>query len=104
MVPKLLVGTHKGLFMLEHALGGWAITRHDFIGVPVTSFLQDPRDGIFYAALDHGHFGIKLHRSENGGTAWEELPAPAFPQGDAEKTPSVSMIWSLAAGSADRSG
>lgn len=101
MAPKLMVGTQKGLFTFEHARGGWAITRHDFTGVPVTAFLHDRRDGYYYAALDHGHFGAKLHRSEDSGTVWDEMPAPAFPQGygsDIETAPSVSMIWSLAAG------
>jgi hypothetical protein len=107
MALKLLVGTRKGLFMLEDGLGGWAITRHDFIGTPVTSLLHDARSGMYYAALNHGHFGVKLHRSDDGGAIWEELAPPAFPEGlggEADKAPSVSLIWSLAAGGADRRG
>ena len=32
-----------------------------------------------YAALDHGHFGIKLHRREVGGE-WVEVAVPEYPE------------------------
>jgi hypothetical protein len=41
--------------------------------------LRDPRDGYRYLALDHGHFGTKLHRSSGDGTTWEEIAVPVFP-------------------------
>ena len=41
--------------------------------------LQDPRDGVLYAALAHEHFGNKLHRLEDGGTTWQEIAVPAYP-------------------------
>ena len=31
------------------------------------------RDGAWYAALDHGHFGVKLHRSDDRGATWTEI-------------------------------
>ena len=39
----------------------------DFPGIAVTAALRDPRDGAIYAALKHGHFGTKLHRSDDDG-------------------------------------
>ena len=43
--------------------------------------LPDPRDGALYAALGHGHFGVKLHRSETaarpGGDRRAGVPAQA---------------------------
>ena len=41
--------------------------------------MVDPRDGARYAALDHGHFGVKLHRSDGRGAIWVEIAAPACP-------------------------
>ena len=41
----------------------WKIAHVDFLGDNVSLALHDPRDGKLYAALDHGHFGVKVHRS-----------------------------------------
>jgi hypothetical protein len=64
--------------------------------------------GRCYAALDHGHFGVKLHRSTANG--WEEIAVqvyPPMPEGYEEKDMwgrplnwSTARIWALACGSA----
>ncbi len=77
MSDTLLVSTRKGLFTVTRDGGQWEITGVDFLGDNVTLTLTDPRDGSRYAALDHGHFGVKLHRST--ATGWEEIPAPTYP-------------------------
>jgi photosystem II stability/assembly factor-like uncharacterized protein len=104
-MADLILGTRKGLFVLDEA---GRIRHHAFIGIPVSAVLFDPRDGALYAGLDHGHFGVKLHRSEDGGASWTELPAPAFPEGTpnlADKpAPSVSLIWILEAAGEDAPG
>ena len=106
MAPLLMVGTRKGLFLLAPGAGGWAITRHEFAGVPVSCLLHDRRDGALYAGLDHGHFGVKLHRSDDAGAHWAELPPPAFPegQGGGGTAASVALLWSLEAAGADAPG
>jgi hypothetical protein len=63
----------------------------------VTNALRDARDGVIFAALKHGHFGPKLHRSDDDGKTWRELAAPAFPA-DAAGTPSLFQIWTLESG------
>ena len=70
MSDALLVSTRKGLFTVRKA-GQWEIAGVDFLGDNVTLTLTDRRDGRRYAALDHGHFGVKLHRSTP--TGWEEI-------------------------------
>jgi photosystem II stability/assembly factor-like uncharacterized protein len=73
----------------------------------VTATLYDRRDGALYAGLNLGHFGVKLHRSDDGGATWTELPAPAFPEGlggDAATAPSVAQLWALAAAGPDAPG
>lgn len=63
MNDQLLIGTRKGLLMLrrDSALG-WHQESVHFLGEPVSMTLADPRDGALYAALNLGHFGVKLWR------------------------------------------
>ena len=106
MSDTLLVSTRKGLFTVRRRTAGWQIDRVDFLGDNVTLTLTDSRDGRTYAALDHGHFGVKLHRST--ATGWEELPAPVYPpkpEGLEEKDMwgrdlnwTTARIWALAEG------
>jgi photosystem II stability/assembly factor-like uncharacterized protein len=108
MPGKIHVATRKGLLTFAPAGKEWRLGATAFLGDPISSVLRDPRDGALYAALNLGHFGIKLHRSEDGGATWKELPVPAFPTVDppkeGEKGPSVSQIWTLAAGGTDQPG
>ncbi len=112
------VGTRKGLFTFRRAneQSDWSIDQQEFLGAPVSMVLQDPRDGAQYTALNHGHFGVKLHRSEDLGKTWEEIAVPVYPeQTEAEKLVeeekegrpnswSLSQIWSLEPGGADQPG
>ncbi len=106
MSDTLRIATRKGLFCARRHADGWQLEAPAFLGQPVSALLHDARDGTLYAALNLGHFGVKLHCSDDGGT-WSELPAPAFPPapaGEAAKAPSVQLIWTLAAGGADEPG
>lgn len=108
MTSPLLVGSRKGLFIMEPEHTGWRTARHEFHGSPVTAVLRDPRDGALYAGLALGHFGVKLHRSDDGGASWTELKAPGFPEGfpadEGRAAPAVSLLWILEAGGADQPG
>ncbi len=104
-MDTLWVGTRKGLFRFHPERDTW---RQDgppaFLAEPVSIMLDDPRDGAVYVALKHGHFGCKLHRSDDGGATWGELPCPAYPASDSADAPALDMIWSLVPGGADRPG
>ncbi|MGE0407746.1 MAG: WD40/YVTN/BNR-like repeat-containing protein [Amphiplicatus sp.] len=113
MSDTLLISTRKGLFTVARGRGGWTIEKVDFLGDNVSLTLTDPRDGRRYAALDHGHFGVKLHRSTE--TGWEEIAAPAYPpkpdgvedEKDMWGRPipwSTVRVWAFAAGGADEPG
>jgi hypothetical protein len=112
MSDRLLVSTRKGLFTLERKGGLWSIAQVDFLADNVTLALRDPRDGWTYAALNHGHFGVKLHRSKGAG--WEEIAAPTYPvkpeglvdkDGWGKEIPySLLNIFSLEAGGPGESG
>jgi photosystem II stability/assembly factor-like uncharacterized protein len=103
MADRMLVATRKGLLTFARKNGGWSILRNDFPGVPVSATLRDARDGALYAVLKHGHFGAKLHRSDDDGHTWTELPAPAFPA-DAAGGPALFQVWTLEAGGANEPG
>ncbi len=94
----VLIGTRKGLF--EYDLGGAdaEIVSTHFLGSPVSAFTADPRDGAWYAGLDHGHFGVKLHRSDDRGATWTELPYPAYSDGET----ATRLIWTLQPGHASQ--
>jgi photosystem II stability/assembly factor-like uncharacterized protein len=98
MSDHLLIATRKGLFALERKRAGWDSRLIGFEGVAVTNVLRT--DGVIYAALKHGHFGAKLHRSDDGGRSWSEIATPAFPP-DADGKPSVFQFWTLEAGGPD---
>jgi hypothetical protein len=91
---KLYVGTRKGLFVVEQG----RLAAPHFLGDPVSMLLPD-RDGTLYAALNLGHFGVKLHRSDDGGKSWEEVAAPEYPpqpEASQDKTPwKLVQLWSL---------
>ena len=72
-IMRLHLATRKGLFTLDRNITDWSITRVDFVGDNVSMVLHDPRNGTLYAALDHGHFGVKLHRSTDDGQNWQEI-------------------------------
>lgn len=101
MQHRALVSTRKGLFIYARDERGWRSTGAHFAGSSVTISLADPRDGAIYAALNLGHFGPKLHRSDDKGESWQEVAAPAFPQG-AAGAPALKQVWSLETG--DRPG
>jgi hypothetical protein len=109
MADRFFVATRKGLFSFARESGAWRIRHAAFVGDNVSLVMADPRDGAVYAALDHGHFGRKLHRSTDGGQSFSEIGAPAYPpkpEGVEDlcpmrKTPipwAVQKIWALAPG------
>ena len=81
MSNRLLVSTRKGLFTIDRGPGGWRVGRVSFLAENVTLAHADPRDGGWYAALNLGHFGVKLKFSPDGGETWEERASPAYPEG-----------------------
>lgn len=108
MSDRLLLGTRKGLFILERRTPGWVVSTTAFVGDPVSAVLHDPRSNILYCALNLGHFGAKLHRSEDSGLTWQECATPTYPdqpenKGD-EKPWKLTLIWCLETGGQDQPG
>lgn len=99
---KLHVATRKGLFTYQKASSGWRITQTAFLGDPVTQIMTDPRNGDHYAALNLGHFGVKLWRSDKGTEPFKEIGVPKYPAvPEGEEGASLKIIWALAAAGRD---
>jgi len=96
MSDRIFAATRKGLFELRRDNGHWAVAKTTFLGDPVSIVLPNPVSGTIYGALALGHFGVKLHRSDDDGESWREVAAPAYPKmTDEDAAPSVSLIWAL---------
>jgi photosystem II stability/assembly factor-like uncharacterized protein len=103
MMSTLILGTHKGLLLFD--TDDCEIKQEFHAGVPVSYAAVDPRTGVLWAGMDHGHWGQKLHFSNDMGATWEEVPAPAYPEG-AEitdgKPATLSYVWIIAPGGKDQ--
>lgn len=112
MSNRMLVSTKKGLFTLDREPAGWRVSRVSFLAENVTLAHADPRDGGWYAALNLGHFGVKLKFSPDAGASWEDRAAPAYPadatvatgDGKPHSPATLKLIWALESGGADQPG
>jgi photosystem II stability/assembly factor-like uncharacterized protein len=101
MKSTLLLGTRKGFIAYHFKNGEWQSENLSFEGVPVSIAYADERTGTWWAALDHGHWGVKLHHSNDRGSTWEEVTAPAYPEGEEIKdgVPATTRyIWAMSHG------
>jgi hypothetical protein len=98
------VATRKGLFELRRRAGAWAIERVSFLAEPVTMLLTPgslaSAPQRMLAALNLGHFGVKLHASDDAGATWHEVATPTYPEQPAADTGvpwKMVQIWALEA-------
>jgi len=96
------IATRKGLFELRRrANNDWQIARTSFLAEPLSMLLPPGDDGRMLAALNLGHFGVKVHASDNAGKTWREVATPTYPpQPDGvEGVPwKLVQVWSLEQG------
>src|SRR5262245_4706364 len=116
MSDRFYVATRKGLFTVDRRVSKWSISRAAFVGDNVTLVLHDPRNGDLFAAMNHGHFGLKMHRSRDRADTWNEIAVPQYPAMPEGYVPkpipffnkplewSLKLIWGLATGGADKPG
>jgi photosystem II stability/assembly factor-like uncharacterized protein len=90
MANKLFVSSRKGLIEFHRQGAQWTYFKLHFPADPVTAFLA--HDGIYLAAINAGHFGVKLFRSTDTGGTWSEVPTPAYPP---QPEPDAKPPWKL---------
>jgi hypothetical protein len=103
MANQLLVSSRKGLFVFTREPAGWRQQNAVFLGENVTLTLTS--QGGWYAALNLGHFGVKLRYSSDQGTTWEERAVPIYPEGEQlitgdgkpARPANLKLIWALEA-------
>lgn len=129
MSNRFHVATRKGVFSIERKRAGWSIENASFLGDNCSMVMHDPRpwngsrktsrgkpEGTLYAALGHGHFGVKMHRSTDGGKKWRPIATPVYPEKPADYKPKVppaegrvydwvlQLVWALAPGGPKQDG
>ena len=113
MTQELYVGTRKGLFRVSKSQGSWKVTGSHFLGERVSAVEGSHDDSVLHAALDLGHFGVKMRRSTDRGEQWSEASVPTYPpkpEGLEDLEPNsrkpipwnTELIWTLEAGSASK--
>jgi photosystem II stability/assembly factor-like uncharacterized protein len=100
-MTELLVGTKKGLFVLEGDPGSaYEVTARAFGGEPVDYVTRDPRSGRVLATMTSPFYGPKIFYAEDPGGEWEQAEGVALPEGGEQ---SLERIWVIACGEADGS-
>jgi hypothetical protein len=99
MARHLIVGTRKGAFLLGRHGKTWRIDHAALLGDPVSMVLGEA-DGTLHVAQDLGHFGVKMKRSRDGGSSWEDRPVPKYPpkpegEEDIDPTRRTPVPWDL---------
>jgi photosystem II stability/assembly factor-like uncharacterized protein len=105
-MPTLLVGTRKGLFLLESAdRATWSLSEPMFLGHIIQHAVLDPRDGRrLLVATSTGHLGPTVMRSDDLGASWTEARRPpAFRTGEPLARSLKSTFW-LTPGHGDEPG
>ena len=102
-MTELLVGTKKGLFVLQGdpAAGEpFEIARRAFPGDIVEYAMRDPRTGRYFASHTSGFYGPRLMYTDDPTGEWTQATGPAFPE-DGDDGPALERIWVITPGEAD---
>ena len=98
-MTELLVGTRKGLFVLEGEPDAqFDVTARAFAGEPVEFAYRDPRSGRMLASVTSPFYGPKILYTDDPTGEWEQADGVALPGGGDE---ALERIWVIAAGEED---
>src|SRR3954449_5163544 len=98
-MTELLVGTRKGLFVLEGDPGAaFAVTGRAFAGEPVEYAVRDPRSGRVLASVTSPFYGPKLWYTDDPSGEWEQAEGVVLPSGG---DVALERIWVIVPGADD---
>ena len=81
-MTELLVGTRKGLFVLNGEPGSpFEVTARAFGGDPVEYAMRDPRSGRVLASVTSPFYGPKIFYTDDPAGEWEQAGGVALPEG-----------------------
>jgi hypothetical protein len=98
-MTELLVGTKKGLFVLEGEPGSaFDVTARAFAGEPVEYAVRDWRSGRVLASVTSPFYGPKIWYSDDLAGDWEQADGVELPEtGDA----ALERVWVIVPGEAE---
>jgi photosystem II stability/assembly factor-like uncharacterized protein len=98
-MTELLVGTRKGLFVLDGEPGAaFAVKARAFAGEPVEYAMRDPRTGRLLASVTSAFYGPKIWYADDPAGEWRQADGVELPEGG-EKA--LERIWAIVAGEGD---
>jgi photosystem II stability/assembly factor-like uncharacterized protein len=98
-VTELLVGTKKGLFVLEGDGGGpFEVATRAFAGQSVENAIRDPRSGRYLASVTSWFYGPKIWVTDDPAGEWQQAEGLELPEGE-EKA--LERLWVIATGEED---
>ena len=98
-MTEVLLGTKKGLFVLEgDPVGGFEITARAFAGEPVDFAIRDPRSGRLLATMTSPFYGPKIFITDDPNGEWQQAEGVALPEGGDQ---ALERVWVIACGAAD---
>jgi len=99
-MTELLVGTRKGLFVLEGEPGAqFQIATRAFVGEPVDYATRDARSGRIFAAVTSPFWGPRIWFTDGapGDGGWQPARGVALPRGG---TDALKRVWVIEPGEA----
>jgi hypothetical protein len=98
-MTELLVGTRKGLFVLDGPPGGaFTIRRRAFVGEPVDYAMRDPRSGRVFVAVTSPFWGPRIWLSDDlEADDWRPAAGVGLPRGGDQ---ALARIWVITPGDA----
>lgn len=91
-MAELLVGTRKGLFVLDGTPGEPCdVRRRLFPGETVEYALRDRRSGRYLASVTNGFYGPRIMWTDDLSGEWQQAAGPAFPPDIPDAA--VERVW-----------
>ncbi len=99
-MTELVVGTKKGLFLLDGEPGGeFDVVARAFAGEPVDFAIRDPRSRRLFATVTSPFYGPKIFYTDGEPTdEWEQADGVVLPEGGEQ---ALERIWVITPGEAD---
>src|SRR5947209_6289126 len=98
-MTELVVGTKKGLFVLDgEPGGGYEIRTRAFEGQPVDYAMHDTRSNRFLATVTSPFYGPKIFYADDPAGEWEQAEGVELPEGGDQ---ALQKIWVITPGEED---
>jgi photosystem II stability/assembly factor-like uncharacterized protein len=98
-MTEVVVGTKKGLFVLEGEPGGaFDVRSRAFAGEPVEYAMRDARSGRLFAGMVSPFYGPKLFFTDDGTDDWVQAEGLELPEGG---DTAFARIWVMVPGEED---